>query len=1190
LWRQLIFRSLRFYARSHLGSLLGVTVAGTVLVGALAVGDCARESLRGMALARLGRIRFALPGKDRLFRGALAEDLRPAISNGLAAAALQLPCLAANQDGSARANHAQILGVDDHFWAFAQSPPALPRDWSDGVLLNQPLARQLGVKIGDTILLRAQKPSLLSLEAPISPQQDLSAGFRLPVKGIVSDDELGRFSLQANQIPPLNAFVPLHFLQGKVGLPGKANLLLTGGAEATVLQCNQRIEVCLAGPVPDEPSMMDISKQGTIQVPFIANAIQAAGRSPQELEEVIRSNLIQTIDANVKVSVTPLERHFYFSPNTNQSEAEGNLTQILRVHWTLADAQCELRQTPGGLELRSERVFLDPPVAQAAAALAPLPHPELILTYFVNELRDGTNTTPYSMVTAAGGPLVPADMGDDEILINQWLADDLRAKPGDPLELTYLIPGTTNRMEEKKDRFRVRAVLPMSGPTEDRTLLPDFPGIAKAESTANWDAGFPIDLGKIRPKDEQYWREFRGTPKAFVTLAAGQRMWANRFGDLTAMRFPGGPAASEVERQLLSKLNPADAGLAFLPVREQALAAAATGQAQEFGGLFLSFSFFLIAAALILLALLFQFGIEKRSKEIGILLAVGWRPALVRRWLLGEGGAVALAGGLLGVAGAALYARGILWGLATLWSAAVGHSALRFHVTFGTLAGGGAATVLVGLGVMWLAARSQTRRTARDLLEQGNEMEARISMTRRGRSWAAWVAAAAFLGALALAAGAMGQRNNSAVAAFFGGGALLLIAGIAAASVWFRSLGGAVASKPLSLFSLAVRGCARRRNRSLATVALLASGTFLIIAVEANKLDARQAGAARSSGTGGFALIGESAFPVTQDLNTKSGRDFFNLDQKSLADVRFLALRVRDGDDASCLNLNRAQTPRLLGVRPELLDDRHAFTFTELEDKALAQHPWSALRPGVNSNPEEIPAIGDEASITWALGKKIGDTVDYTDEHGQPFKLRIVGAVANSILQGSLLIDEAQFVKRFPGESGYRVFLVDAPSKDAPVVAATLTRALQDRGLELTPAADRLNAYNAVQNTYLNTFQMLGALGLLLGSAGLGAVALRNVLERRGELALLLAVGFTPRALRWMVICEHGALQCLGLLLGVLAAGLAVLPVLLSPGAQISSGKLALTLGLVLAGGCLWTWAAARLALRGQLLDALRNE
>jgi ABC-type antimicrobial peptide transport system permease subunit len=118
----------------------------------------------------------------------------------------------------------------------------------------------------------------------------------------------------------------------------------------------------------------------------------------------------------------------------------------------------------------------------------------------------------------------------------------------------------------------------------------------------------------------------------------------------------------------------------------------------------------------------------------------------------------------------------------------------------------------------------------------------------------------------------------------------------------------------------------------------------------------------------------------------------------------------------------------------------------------------------------------------------------------------------------------------------------------------------------------------------------VGGLGLLLGSAGLGVVVLRNVLERRGELALLAAVGFPPRALRWLVICEHAALQGLGLLAGLAAAFLAVLPVLLSPGTQISLRSLSITLGLVFLSGLFWTWVAARLALRGELLAALRDE
>ena len=205
------------------------------------------------------------------------------------------------------------------------------------------------------------------------------------------------------------------------------------------------------------------------------------------------------------------------------------------------------------------------------------------------------------------------------------------------------------------------------------------------------------------------------------------------------------------------------------------------------------------------------------------------------------------------------------------------------------------------------------------------------------------------------------------------------------------------------------------------------------------------------------------------------------------------------------------------------------------------------------------------------------------------FKLRLVGAVANSVLQGNLIIDEAEFVKRFPGESGYRMFLVDAPSNAVAGVTTTLTRALQNAGLELTPAAERLNAFNAVQNTYLSTFQVLGGLGLLLGSAGLGVVVLRNVQERRGELGLLLAVGFRRRALHWLILSEHGALLAAGLGVGAGAAVIAVMPALLSPGSQIPYASLALTLAGILLNGLLWTWLATRFALRGKLLDALRN-
>jgi ABC-type lipoprotein release transport system permease subunit len=724
--------------------------------------------------------------------------------------------------------------------------------------------------------------------------------------------------------------------------------------------------------------------------------------------------------------------------------------------------------------------------------------------------------------------------------------------------------------------------------------------LSKAESTHEWDAGFPL-VHKIRDQDEKYWKERRGTPKAFVTLAAGQSMWGNRFGNLTAIRFPVAPntsataMATNLEAALLRGIEPGSLGLRFEPVRAQALAA--SGQAQDFGGLFLAFSFFLILAALILMALLFQFGLEQRAAETGTLLALGFTPRQVRGLLWREGALVAFLGGALGVLGGIGYAQAVLHLLTTLWRDAVGGSALRFHVTGVTLLLGLIASVVVCTLTIAVVLRRQARRPARELLNEGGvERVAVAKSNSTSRNRAKWIAATFAVFGFGLIGWAFAKRESAAPGLFFGAGSLLLTAGLAAVSALLTALDRREAGKALTLGGLGLRGCTRRRWRSLASVALLACGSFLVVAVGANRLDAQRNAANRQSGTGGFALFGESTLPILRDLNTKSGREFYGLNDAAVQGVAVVPFRVHDGDEASCLNLNRAQKPRLLGVRPELLASREAFAFAGVIQGSAPG--WNLLRgtavPGAPGGPQAdgaVPAIGDAGSIQWALRKKIGDTIDYTDEQGRQFKVRIVAGLANSILQGSLIIDEAEFVRRFPGEAGHRMFLIDVPSNTgAQTISVELTRALQDVGLELTPTTRRLAAFNAVQNTYLNTFQVLGGLGLLLGSAGLGVVVLRNVLERRGELGLLQAVGFRRSSIRWLVLSEHGGLLALGLAVGVGSALAAILPVMLAPGGGIHVTALGLTLAGVLATGLASTWAAIRLALRGKLLDALRNE
>lgn len=170
------------------------------------------------------------------------------------------------------------------------------------------------------------------------------------------------------------------------------------------------------------------------------------------------------------------------------------------------------------------------------------------------------------------------------------------------------------------------------------------------------------------------------------------------------------------------------------------------------------------------------------------------------------------------------------------------------------------------------------------------------------------------------------------------------------------------------------------------------------------------------------------------------------------------------------------------------------------------------------------------------------------------------------------------------------MLLIDCPQQKIDVVTDKLSFGLKDFGLDLVPASQRLAEFSSVENTYLSIFQLLGGLGLILGSVGLGLVVLRNVLDRRGELAMLRAVGFDKITLRKMIFHEHNALMLGGLACGIVAALVAVGPALKSPGARAVSFSLALTIGAIGISGMIWIWIAANFVLSGGMLNALRSE
>jgi putative ABC transport system permease protein len=189
------------------------------------------------------------------------------------------------------------------------------------------------------------------------------------------------------------------------------------------------------------------------------------------------------------------------------------------------------------------------------------------------------------------------------------------------------------------------------------------------------------------------------------------------------------------------------------------------------------------------------------------------------------------------------------------------------------------------------------------------------------------------------------------------------------------------------------------------------------------------------------------------------------------------------------------------------------------------------------------------------------------------------------------LIGERTFLKHFSNTSGFRFFLVESPPGQAVAARNVLERNLADYGLAAETTGQRMANFLAVQNTYLSTFQSLGGLGLLLGTFGLAAVQLRNVFERRGELALLRATGFRRLALARLVLLEHSVLLTAGLGIGLAAAVLAVLPQLLARGtSSLPWATLGGTLAVVVVVGLAVGGLAVRAALRAPLLVTLREE
>jgi ABC-type antimicrobial peptide transport system permease subunit len=861
------------------------------------------------------------------------------------------------------------------------------------------------------------------------------------------------------------------------------------------------------------------------------------------------------------------------------------LHDSIQKSWTMKDLGLSVRNLPGtdNYDLVSNRIFIDTVVEKTLSEVG-LPHQEVI-TYLINDIECKGKHTPYSFASALPFTLSGHHLQEDEVIINQWTADDLGAVIGDSVTLTYYEIGALRKLRETSHRFVILDIMPDTSETINNSMMPDFQGMSEAGSCSEWDAGVPVDLKRIRDKDEAYWDKYRGTPKVILSSETGRKLWKNPFGSVTMIRFNELQVPKQVLSDLLLKeIPPSAIGLQAVDVRMEGNRT--VENAVNFTELFLGMSFFIIVAGILLTVLIYSLHATRRSVEISLLSGLGFPAGKIHQLRLAETSLVILFGSIAGSLLGILYNRALLAALNTVWNDIVRTDMLLLQVKPGSIATGIVISIVIAVLPIYLVTIKLFRQSVASQIK-GHTPDHRIPDRKRSRllSWGMVLLVLSIL--LVLVSLVTASLNN---ATLYLSAAALVLAGsfLVVFDLLKRRLSQNRPGMP-SLRHVAFTNLQRNTSRSMSVIALLAMGTFTIVLTGAYRKTFYGTEELRKSGTGGYLLWTETTTPVPFDLNSGEGEArMISESPDALQGVRFLQFKALDGDEASCLNLNQVNRPRILAIHAAAFDSAGAFAFIKKLPAIPDDHPWLGLDKAFNDS--TFPAYVDQTVLQYSLQRKLGDTLVYQGETGRPFRLVLAGTLNNTIFQGNILIADTFFRRFYPSAGGTRVMLVDAPPNSLEAVAEMLSRSLVDYGIDITPTSQRLATFKTVENTYLTVFMALSGLGFIIGTIGLGIVLLRNIYERRKELALLLSIGYRKQQVFRLVFIENLYLLVMGWGIGMLAAFMGILPSLFSPAFDLQGGSIiVLTLGIFIS-GLLWIYFPLRSALGKPLMQALRNE
>jgi putative ABC transport system permease protein len=164
----------------------------------------------------------------------------------------------------------------------------------------------------------------------------------------------------------------------------------------------------------------------------------------------------------------------------------------------------------------------------------------------------------------------------------------------------------------------------------------------------------------------------------------------------------------------------------------------------------------------------------------------------------------------------------------------------------------------------------------------------------------------------------------------------------------------------------------------------------------------------------------------------------------------------------------------------------------------------------------------------------VGDTITVTNPAtGEVRRLTVAGLHDDWMFNGVMV--GRGFARDLMGDQAVasRYYVGVADGEDADAVAGRLAGEFVANGVDADTFAAVVDAELAETNGFMRLMQGYLGLGLLIGIAGLGVVMIRAVRERRRQVGMLRAMGFSASVVRRAFLVEASFVAVQGIVIGI---------------------------------------------------------